>query len=97
MSTYKILKSNDKHLIIKVKYENKTIVKKYNLLSSKNLEKEVQRINFLSKRSKKYKKYQINILDFSNEKIFYNIYKPFYSMPFLKGATFSDIIKSTKY
>ena len=97
MSTYKILKSNDKHLIIKVKYENNTIVKKYNLLSTKNLEKEVQRINFLSKRSKKYKKYQINILDFSNEQIFYDIYKPYYSMPFLKGSTFSNIIKSTKY
>ena len=94
---YEILKSNEKHFIIKVKKNNSYVVKKYALINAKHLKEEIKRIKFLSTKSRLYYKYQINITNNQDGKIFNLINKNFYEMPFTKGKTFSNIISNKNY
>ena len=85
---YEILKSNEKHLIIKVKKNNTFVVKKYALINAKFLKEEIKRIRFLSLNSKLYSKYQINISNNQDGELFNLINKNFYEMPFKKEKHF---------
>lgn len=94
---YKILKSNEKHFIIKVKKNNSYVVKKYALVNAKNLKEETKRIKFLRSNSKSYYKYHVNVTNNQDGKLLNLTNKNFYEMPFTNGKTFSSVISNKNY
>lgn len=85
-----ILKSNSKYLVIK----NKNKVVKYDLRGKEKLNNEYLRINDLIKNDEFYREHLVPACNFSKSEIFIfsDVYS--YEMPYIKGDSFSKIIRN---
>jgi len=93
----KILKSNEKYLIIKsIDKNDNALVYKYDLRSKPKIIKEYKRINLLREENDFYYDHLVRVFDLSksNKWDLRNLYK--YKMPFIEGKSYSSVLRDKK-
>lgn len=88
-----ILKNSEKYTVFKIKKKNKNLILKISNRGPEKISREVKHIEKLKNSSDFFKKKIPSIIQYGKIKKGINKHKGFYTMPFVKGPTLSDLFQ----
>ena len=88
-----ILKNSEKYTVFKIKKKNKNLILKISNRGPEKITREVKHIQKLKNSSDFFKKKIPPIIQYGKIKKGINKHKGFYTMPFIKGPTLSDLFQ----